>query len=43
MDVVPSAVEALDAHRGVAEVVEHGLGFLGNLAVHPENKVMMRR
>jgi hypothetical protein len=35
-------VEALDAHRGVAEVVEHGLGFLGNLAVQ-ENKVMMRR
>jgi hypothetical protein len=39
MDVLSSAMEAMDAHRGVAEVVECGLGFLQNLALAPENQV----
>ncbi len=42
MGAVVSAVAALDAQRGVAEVVEHGLGFLVNLSFAPENQVMMR-
>ncbi len=39
MDVVSCAMEAMDAHRGVAEVVQCGLGFLHNLALAPENQV----
>ncbi len=40
MDVVSSAVAALDAHRGIAKVARAGLGFLQNLARAPENQVM---
>jgi hypothetical protein len=40
MGVVPSAVAALDAQRGSAEVAECGLDFLVNLSEAPENKVM---
>jgi hypothetical protein len=39
MDVVPSVMEAMDAHRGVAEVVECGIGLLRDLALAPENQV----
>ncbi len=41
MGVVPSAVAALDAHREIAEVVTNGIGFLLNLAMARENKVMV--
>ena len=37
--VVASAVAALDAQRGSAEVAECGLGFLWHLASAGENKV----
>ena len=40
MDVVSSAVAAVDAHRRIAEVARAGLGFLQNLASAPENQVM---
>ncbi len=33
MGVVSSAVAAMDAHRGVSAVAEHGVCFLRNLAV----------
>jgi hypothetical protein len=39
MDVVPSAVAALDANRGVIEVAMRGVGFLRNLSVARENQV----
>ncbi len=39
MRVVDSAVAAMDAHRGVAAVAEHGLGFLNNLANMEPNRV----
>jgi hypothetical protein len=39
MGVVASAVAAVDAHRGIAEVARAGLGFLENLAVDRENMV----
>jgi hypothetical protein len=39
MGAVPSAVAAVDAHRGIAEVARAGLGFLQNLASAPENQV----
>jgi hypothetical protein len=39
MDVLSSTMEAVDAHRGVAKVVDRGLGFLQNLAEAPENQV----
>jgi hypothetical protein len=39
MGVVPSAVAALDAHRGSAKVAECGLGFLWNLSTAPESQV----
>jgi hypothetical protein len=39
MDVVSSAVAALDAHWMDAEVASNGLGFLHNLCTAPENKV----
>jgi hypothetical protein len=39
MDVLGSAVGALDAHRGVAEVAENGLRLLANVACASENKV----
>ena len=39
MDLVSCAMEAMDAHGGVAEVVQCGLGFLRNLAVASENQV----
>jgi hypothetical protein len=39
MDVVSCAMEAMDAHRGVAEVVQCGLAFLHNLALAPEHQV----
>ncbi len=42
MGVVPSAVAALDAHRGSAEVAECGLRFLQKLASAAKNKVMLR-
>jgi hypothetical protein len=31
MGVVPSVVAVLDAHRGIKEVTEYGLAFLGCL------------
>ena len=43
MGVVPSAVAALDAQRGSAEVAECGLGFLWNLSAPSENKVTRPR
>ena len=39
MSAVPSAMAALDGHRGVAVVAEYGLGFLMNQSVAPENSV----
>jgi hypothetical protein len=39
MDVVPSAVAALEAHLGIEKVAKSGLGFLHNLCIAPENKV----
>ena len=39
MDVVSSAVAAMDAHRGVAAVAEHGVCFLRCLSMGDENKV----
>jgi hypothetical protein len=39
MAVLPAAHVALDAHRGVADVAEQGLGFLRNLAIAEANKV----
>jgi hypothetical protein len=43
MGVVPSAVAALDAHRGSEAVAGCGMCFLWMLASAAENKVMMRR
>jgi hypothetical protein len=37
MSVLGSAVAALDAHQGVAEVAKYGLGFLLNLSGSPAN------
>ncbi len=39
MGVVSSAVAAMDAHRRVEAVAEHGLVFLGNLASMDANRV----
>ena len=39
MEVLGSAVGALDARRGVARVAENGLRFLTNLAFATENEV----
>ncbi len=39
MRVLDRGVAAMDAHRGVADVVEEGLRFLRNLAVAAGNKV----
>jgi hypothetical protein len=41
MGVVSSAVAALDANRGIPEVVSSGLGFLLSLAMAPENQVTL--
>ncbi len=41
MDVISSAVAAVDAHRGIAEVARAGLGFLQNLAMGHENQVTL--
>ncbi len=41
MSAVPSAMAALDGHRGVAVVAEYGLCFLMNQSVAPENKVRL--
>ncbi len=41
MSSVPSAMAALDGHRGVAVVAENGLGFLFNQAAAPENRVRL--
>ena len=41
MSAVPSAVAALDGHRGMAVVAENGLGFLYNQSVAPENRVRL--
>jgi hypothetical protein len=43
MDVLGSAVGALDAHRGVAGVASNGLWFLAALAIASENKVSATR
>ena len=40
MDVVSSAVAALDAHRGIVEVARAGLGFLMKLVLALENQVI---
>jgi hypothetical protein len=40
---LPAAQAAMDAHRGVAAVAEHGLGFLYNLSVANANKVSWSR
>jgi hypothetical protein len=42
MDVVPSAVAALNLHRGNIKIASTGLGFLQNLAMGRENKVAPR-
>ena len=39
MAALPSAQAAMDAHRGVAAVAEHGLAFLWNLSFAEANKV----
>ena len=39
MRVLDSGVAAMDAHRGVADVVEQGLGFLAKLSAAADNKV----
>ena len=39
MRVLDSGVAAMDAHRGVADVVKQGLGFLANLAFAAGNQV----
>ncbi len=39
MGVVSSAVAALDANLGIAEVASAGLAFLHDLAMAPENQV----
>ncbi len=39
MRVVDSAVAAMDAHRGVAAVAEHGLCFLRNVSLADSNRV----
>ena len=41
MSAVPSAMAALDGHRGVAVVAECGLGFLYNQSVADENNVRL--
>ncbi len=41
MRVVDSAVAAMDAHRGVAAVAEHGLRFLWNESC--SRPIMVRR
>ena len=41
MSAVPSAIAALDGHRGVAVVAQYGLGFLMNQSVAPENRVRL--
>jgi hypothetical protein len=41
MSLVPSAMAALDSHRGVAEVAQYGLGFLWKQSVAPENRVRL--
>ena len=42
MAEVPSIAAALDAHAGVAGVLEHGFVFLSNLAIAKANKVRPR-
>ncbi len=42
MAEVPSIAAALDAHAGVANVVEHGLVVFRNLAMVEANKVRPR-
>ncbi len=39
MRVVDSAVAAMDAHRGVAAVAEHGLAFLRAMSISEPNRV----
>ncbi len=39
MRVLDSGVAAMDAHRGVADVVEQGLRFLADLADAADNVV----
>ncbi len=39
MRVVDGAVAAMDAHRGVAAVAEHGLCFLRSLSIPEPNRV----
>ncbi len=39
MAALPTAQAAMDAHRGVAAVAEHWLGFLRSLAVADANQV----
>ncbi len=41
MSAVPSAMAALDGHRGVAAVAEYGLGFLLNQSLAAENRVRL--
>jgi hypothetical protein len=41
MSAVPSAIAALDGHRGVAVVAEYGLGFLFNLSIPDANSVRL--
>ncbi len=39
MEMLGTVVGALEAHRGVAEVVENGLRFFANVAYASENRV----
>jgi hypothetical protein len=41
MSAVPSAMAALDSHRGVAVVAQYGLGFLYNQSFAAENRVRL--
>jgi hypothetical protein len=40
MDVVSSAVAALDAHRGIVGVASSGVRLLMSLVLAPENQVI---
>ena len=41
MAAVPSAMAALDGHRGAPAVAENGLAFLWNQSLAPENRVRL--
>ncbi len=42
MEVVGSAVVAIDAHMGVPSIAENGRALLSNLSLHPANLPALR-